>query len=395
MVGKALRLLAAWPYERTGWVQPIERLARDHGFDVTYVAYRHAAEEPSRAEIPADRSRVHWRDHPSGRALLRAVRPDVVLQMGLHGAWSAGLRAAAQDAGIPTAFLAHGHLVGMIRYPMSNSGTRLGRRATPARIAATLPAAAYVMRSHGPHPLRMLGAVRAIIAPARAVPPPRPDLYLLPGRHDLAALEQLDPDAGSRTVLVGLPEHDDLHSSTCKGAPARQVLLIDSPHTGGPHNRVALPAGEKAAILRRLADDLAIDGWRLRVKLHPGSYADTWPDTITTIDVVREADLAELLQSASFVVGFDSSLMVPALRHRPGVFVDVAGETGWLVSVARDAGVPVLAGYAELTAQNILNAAALDDEAARLRFVTDVTAVTDGASLARIAEELHRLAVGG
>jgi hypothetical protein len=177
-------------------------------------------------------------------------------------------------------------------------------------------------------------------------------------------------------------------------APTRQVLLIDTPHTGGPHNRVALPATEKAAILRRLAAQLAVDGWRLRVKLHPGSYGDTWPDTITTIDVVREADLTELLRSAAFVVGFDSSLMVPALRHRPGAFVGVAGETGWLVPAARDAGVPVLSGYAELTAQHVLSAAARDDAAARRRFVGDVLAVADGTSLTRVAEELRRLAVG-
>ena len=394
MVRTALRLLAAWPYERTSWVQPVERLARDHGFDVTYVAYRDAAEEPSTACIPADRSRVHWRDHPSGRALLRAVRPDVILQMGLHGAWSAGLRAAAHDASIPTAFLAHGHLVRMAGDPMSNPGAWQPRHVTPGRVAAALPAIAYVMRSHGPRPLRTLGALRAILGPGRAVPPPRPDRYLLPGRHDLAALERLDSDARARTALVGLPEHDPLHRSMPPEPSDRQVLLIDTPHTGGPHNRVALPASEKAAILRRLAADLAVADWRLRVKLHPGSYGDTWPDTITTIDVVREADLAELLRSAAFVVGFDSSLMVPALRHRPGAFVDVTGETGWLVPAARDAGVPVLSGYAELTAQHVLAAAARDDAAARRRFVEDVLAVADGTSLAQVAEELRRLAVG-
>ena len=397
-----LRILACWPYSRRGWVAPIEGLA-GRGHHVTYLGYRTPADEPSSPPIPAERDRVFWRDFRSGHDVVRRLRPDRIVLMGTEGAWQLATVAAGRRAGVPTAVLQHGLLSDPQSYRMQAPALRGIERPGPR---TRLPAIRFVARTLRRHPRELFRALRYLAsaawttpweaAPRHPVPARMADAYLVASTRSAPVHLEHDHVGVDRVVPVGLAEFDELLLRPPSSTRSGTALLIDTPHTGGPHGLGTMAGAEKAARLEALAEDLRARGWTLTVKLHPDSYGDTWPVDGPGLRYARDEDVGELIDAAAVILGFDSSLTIPALHRRPGLLLTVPGRyRGFQDRAAAVGAVPEPVPFDAVRAEDVLAAAAGAAATAegRSRFVEEFVGPPDGRSLDRVETALRTLRV--
>lgn len=397
---RGLRILACWDYSQANWVVPLEGLAA-RGHEVIYLAFRTREEESDDIDLPPDRRRLYWSDFPTAQRLLRRIQPDCIVLMGTEGAWSLATVATARRFGIPTIVLQHA-----VFAPASDLAAFAATRHPPttSHRRARLPAALFVVRSLWSRPTETVRAIRylsraahktaLVAAPENPLRSRRADLYLVAtdlGGTFHAAMDHVESE---RIRPIGLPEFDHLVTGSLSAAEPKHALLIDSPYTGNQHVAAAMTHAQKFQWLEHLSDGLATHGWRMTVKLHPSNYADAWPETRANLRFVRHASLRDLIGSAEVVMGFESTLMLPALLHRPGLMLTVRGQMDWLQRLAQEFGaVEEMLPFGDVTAENILAAAACPDRTAdgRARLFREVVGPTDGRSGERMARAIEAL----
>lgn len=395
-----LKILACWPYSRPGWVAPLERL-HDRGHRVAYLAYRTPADEPADHALPRDRERLYWQQFREAGDILRLRQPDRIVLMGTEGAWNIALIAAARAAGVPTAVLQHGVFGPVDAYP-TDAGQLPPR--PPARTRG--PALSFLARSLRHDPIELLRSVRYLVAAARTTPwraaplhplaSRRADAYLTASPRASQFHRTMDHVPPERIHPVGLPEYDSLLGGSLSAGVPNTALLIDTPHTGGPHGLGSTSGDEKSAHLVRIGRALAAAGWRLTVKLHPDSFGDAWARRLDVdgVTVVRDAAILDLLAAHEVVLGFDSTALVAALHHRPGLLMQTRGGTTWLSDLAAGLGaIPPAPDLETVTVADVVRAreAAGRTAAGRRRLVTEILGPPDGRALERVEQVLLSL----
>jgi hypothetical protein len=339
-----LRVLLCWGYHRSGWIAPFERL-RDR-FELNYLFYRSAEEEEA---CLTDAPRYYWSQFASGQDLLHKLKPARIVFMALDGAWSIALNAAARHEQIPTLIVQHGHL------ESEADAQRVGTVSALAE-GSPLPALRFAARSFGlrnaadlPRLVRFMSDARRHSARA-AMPRHRfrarmPDRYVALSPESAGAIQRLDGATESEIACIGIPEFDELFRSVEPGAPGDgSVLLLDSPNAENRWGVTTMTLDGKIGFLRELETAASALGGKLRVKLHPETYGAAWLPNLEHGVYLRDADLVREFNEASVCVGFDSTLLIPAVwlrptilvGHRPSRIVDLASETGAAMVVPPD-----------------------------------------------------------
>jgi len=77
----------------------------------------------------------------------------------------------------------------------------------------------------------------------------------------------------------------------------------------------------------RFLNDLSLRleqrGYPLIVKLHPETYGATWLPSSGNVKYVRDHDIGPLIQEAHACLGFDSTLVIPAIIARPTMLFEL------------------------------------------------------------------------
>ena len=386
--GRRQRLLLCWGYHRAGWIEPFERL-RDR-FDVAYLFYRTPEEEEG---CLTDAPRFYWSDFPNAQAVLDRLGPGRVVFMALDGARSIGLNAVAKKRGIPTLIVHHGHLV---------DDPDQGNKATASlKDGSPLSAVRFVARSFGPSGLgatiRTVQLMRDVRAhgPQAALPRHRfdarvPDLYVALSPESAKAHVRQDGVDPTRVRCIGVPEYDRVFQETSRRPPTGgPLLLIDSPNAENRWGITTMSKYEKSRMLEHLDCTAGAAGLRLIVKLHPETYEATWLPRLSNGTYLRDAEMHEQFDAASVCLGFDSTLMIPAVWLRPTIFfslrpsriIDLAGEVG--------AGTIVNDPLSISTTTFVEAAMRFDDtESARSEYVSHLAFSPDGRAVERLAAVL-------
>jgi hypothetical protein len=334
------RLLLCWGYHRAGWIRPFEKL-RDQ-FDVHYLFHRSRDEEEGSL---TDAPRYYWLDFKDAASVIERIRPDRIVFMALDGAWVIALNAEARRRGVPTFIVQHGHL-----NPAGEGGGSRGARAVsqPMQGGSPLAAVRFAGRSFGlPGGLRLARTLRFMTDARRTTSHDAmrrhvfldrlPDHYVAMSPESAQVHLQLDGAPLNRVACIGVPEYDDIFCSVPLAIPrAGPVLLLDSPNAENRWNATTTTVREKVAFLKSLDSAVARTGRRLRIKLHPETYRADWVPDLPHGTYLRDADLVEEFTRAAICVGFDSTLMVPAVwlrptvlvRLRPSQIIDVAAQSG-------------------------------------------------------------------
>jgi hypothetical protein len=316
-----LRLLLCWGYHRSGWIEPFEQL-RDR-FDIRYLFHRRPEdEEGCRTDAP----RHYWADFPRAQAVLEELHPDRIVFMALDGAWSIALNAAARRRGIPTLIVQHGHL------ESEGSGEQRTAAAALAQ-GSPVPALRFATSSFGVRDAESMLRLLIFMSDARrhgpraAMPRHRfearmPDIYVALSPESALAHQRLDGVAPDQIRCIGLPEYDHIFRMVPAEVPRQgSLLLLDSPNAENRWGEATLSVPEKIGFIESLSSVATTFGRQLRVKLHPETYGAEWLPVLPNVTYLGDTDLAQELTAAAVCVGFDSTLMIPAVWFRPTVLI--------------------------------------------------------------------------
>jgi hypothetical protein len=385
-----LRVLLCWGYHRAGWIRPFEQL-RDR-LDVHFLFYRTAEEEQQEGTM-TNAPRHYWMDFRDAAAIIDRIAPDRIVFMALDGAWVIALNSEAQRRQIPTFIVQHGHF-----NPSEESSADVPKQGLDAlKGGSPLPALLFAARSFGlTSPAAFARTLRFMVEARRGSASSAslryrfeqrmPNYYITLSPESAQIHVEEDQASFENIACIGIPEYDDIFSTVPLDVPAAgTMLLVDSPNAENRWGAVTTSIEGKIRFLRSIDSLASSVGLRLRVKLHPESYQAHWLPALTNGVYLRDADMPREFTSASLCVGFDSTLMIPAvwlrptilIRLRPWRIVNLAAET--------DAAT-VLDHLDELDSDTIQNAFGLHEARleARRRYVARIAFRPDGNSLQRL-----------
>jgi hypothetical protein len=141
--------------------------------------------------------------------------------------------------------------------------------------------------------------------------------------------------------------------------------------------------------LNDLSSRLEQYGYALVVKLHPETYQATWLPAPENIGYVRDHDVGPLIQEAHACLGFDSTLMIPAIIAHPTMLFELCEST--LATDAREFGVATVVSGLECSDEQLC--ALLDAKPRPVekleRFTRRLAHSADGNATKRLANALR------
>jgi hypothetical protein len=394
-----LRLLLCWGYHRAGWIQPFENLRET--FDVHYLFHRTRDEEEG---CLTDAPRWYWMDFGNADDLIDVVQPDRIVFMALDGAWVIALNSAARRRGIPTFIVQHGHFDHQsdLQASVSLSPVAALSRGNP------LPALRFAAASFGFRRFRTLLRVLRLMQSARREGAPEamskhvfeerlPDVYVALSPESAKLHLLVDGVSEDRIACIGIPEYDSIYRQVSMRIPDHgSLLLLDSPNSENRWDSTTMSIDEKAGFLRSL--DVLAEGMdrQLRVKLHPETYTAAWLPVLRAGVYLRDADLIRELEGASACVGFDSTLLIPAVWLRPTVMVALRPSV--LASVASETGAALVVSSVDGVSNEVLTEALARHgaaEAKRAEFSRRLATTTNGTAVEALGRILTLGAIEG
>jgi hypothetical protein len=394
-----LRLLLCWGYHRAGWIQPFENLRET--FDVHYLFHRTRDEEEG---CLTDAPRWYWMDFGNADDLIDVVQPDRIVFMALDGAWVIALNSAARRRGIPTFIVQHGHFDHQsdLQASVSLSPVAALSRGNP------LPALRFAAASFGFRRFRTLLRVLRLMQSARREGAPEamskhvfeerlPDVYVALSPESAKLHLLVDGVSEDRIACIGIPEYDSIYRQVSMRIPDHgSLLLLDSPNSENRWDSTTMSIDEKAGFLRSL--DVLAEGMdrQLRVKLHPETYTAAWLPVLRAGVYLRDADLIRELEGASVCVGFDSTLLIPAVWLRPTVMVALRPSV--LASVASETGAALVVSSVDGVSNEVLTEALARHgaaEAKRAEFSRRLATTTNGTAVEALGRILRLGAIEG
>lgn len=399
MSTRRLRVLLCWGYYRRGWIAPFEQL--NHEFDFHYLFHLSKEdEECSHTNQP----RHYWNEFKTAQEILDEIKPDRVVFMGLAGLRAIALNMAARRRSIPTLILQHGYFRSLEEYlarstPAPNAAVETK---TTIRSSSAWNAVRFMLRSNiAEDPTDSLRAIAMLVMSRRTdhyrsrlrfrFRGRMPDRYITYSDATSEIHRQLDAASGSSIIPIGIPEFDPLFRllASSNECSKKGVLLIDSPNADNRYGVTDTSIEKKARFLGDLAMRLERRGYELIVKLHPETYEATWLPSARNIRYVKDHELGSLIQEADACLGFDSTLVIPAIIARPTMLFELRESS--LTTAARELGVATVVRGLECSDEQL---SVLLDAKERLaeqlsRFTQRFAHSADGNATKRLANALR------
>ncbi len=391
------RVLLCWGYHRRGWVAPFEQLG--DSFDFQYLFHLSKEEEEG---VCTDQPRHYWDEFRDAHEILERIRPDRIVFMSLTGLRTIALNMAARRHGVPTFILQHGYFRSLENYLWAPRPAKAVATPTPASSGSARRATSFMLRSNlARESLDTARSIAMVLSASRTSLHQSqlkfrfagriPDWYITYSDYTGEVHRQLDGAEGARIVPVGIPEFDPIFRRLAepKAGPQREVLLIDSPNAENRWGVVWTTVKRKARFLEDLSRRLQERGYGLTVKLHPETYDADWLPDHPNTRYVRDHEMGSLIERSTACVGFDSTLVIPAIIARPTMLFELSGST--LTAEAQELGVAIVATGLECTDEqlsNLLDRPERSPDQIR-RFALRFAHATDGLATERLGDALR------
>jgi GNAT superfamily N-acetyltransferase len=390
-----MRILLNWGTGRPDHLVGFQWATR--GMDVVLVDRR---DELIGLQASTEGRQIFWEDFATPQRLLDAVRPDKVVFSDIEQFHQVALNAAARARGIPTLMLEHGIRTAReveVGYRLQQEMGNRERLASFRKVKTSSATLAFYLSALPSVPRRQrLQYLRFVTErwgrePTAALHACRFDARLATRYVNFAPMNATylmarDALPLSRFVLIGNPSYDQIlaHVGGLHEKDA-YYLLIDSPvadHPMFPGTRA-----DKVRFLLELARYAERKGARLRVKLHPMTYASDYLPTHPAIEYFRDADIVPLLKGARGIFGFNSSLITVAPLFAPTVLFHINEDAFTEDLVARGVAGGGL-DYFRFEADDVERAWPAPTEAATTRMIDDYLYRADGRAAERLREVL-------
>jgi len=344
------RVLLCWGYYRKGWIAPFEQLNRE--FDFHYLFHLSREEEEC---SHTNRPRHYWNDFQTAEEALDTIKPDRLVFMSLSGLRPIALNMAARRRAIPTFVIQHGYFRTLENYlslPTSRTNTAAQTKVS-TQASSPSRAVRFMLRSNGlEEPMDSMRAIAMLLHSRRSgyyrsqlrfrFRGRMPDRYITYSEATSEIHRQLDDAPCSSIIPIGIPEFDPIFRllASSHGDEGDTVLLIDSPNAENRYGVTTTTIEDKARFLAGLSGRLEARGYSLTVKLHPETYGAGWLPLAPNIEYVQDRDVGPLIRGAHACLGFDSTLVIPAIIGRPTMLFELGEST--LIRDARESGLAIV-----------------------------------------------------
>ncbi len=392
-------ILLIWGYHRHNWVYPLEQLKEQ--FEFVYIFHNFQDEE---IDDVATGKKIFWSEYRSAQHLIDEVKPDKVGFMSINSPLTMSLNSWCKHLGIPTFVLQHGLFHNFEFYLKlfsrgQSSGMGNSQMGDPRFFKMV---SKFLRRS-----LRIWN-LDLVVNQIRVQSKKRRKLELEALRQCKSRWRVADDygifarnatdywsvrdgiDQDSLTEL-GDFEMDQYfrHSFSEPDKSNPYFVLVDNALT--ENNEYNAGFGVSTDDMNLFYSNVArwceSQGAKLKVKLHPYNYKSTFYESVTNVEFVKEANNFDLLGQAIGVLGFFSSLMVPALLYRPTILFDM-GDGNQFQADAQQWGLAEVVPFApdpELP-QSIME----KNQDGLKEFTAKYLYKTDGLSVERLAEFLKK-----
>ena len=376
---------------------PFEQLNRE--FEFHYLFYRSQDEEEG---SHTSQPRHYWNDFAGADEILDAIRPDRVVYMSLLGLRPIALNMAARRRGVRTFIFQHGYFHSLEDYLSLPTAHSTQTDSRESRVASAWRAVRFMLRGNlAKQPVDSLLAI-AMLLTSRGTDQYRsqlrfrfrgriPDRYITYTEATSEFHVQLDGASLASITPIGIPEYDPIFQLLTRSERQgrKGVLLIDSPNAENRYGVTTTTIEIKARFLESLSRRLQQRGHLLTVKLHPETYQATWLPSHPNTKYVRDQDVGELIDETLVCLGFDSTMMIPAIIQRPTMLFELRASK--LFVAARELGVATVIGGLECSDEQLDSLlAAKQPPAERIEaFVQRFAYATDGLATRRLAGALR------
>jgi CDP-glycerol glycerophosphotransferase (TagB/SpsB family) len=338
---KKKKVLLCWGYYRKGWIEVFEKLNND--FEFHYLFW--LSKEMERESF-TDCPKHYWEDFRSGHDILKKIKPEKVVFMGVNNLVSIGLQFACKREGVPTYVMQHG-----LFHDLKTNiylDEQMAKNRLPAKEYTTTKKVYkwrflqlfFLLRSTGIKELKYLNKLfkwqlderrmlHLLALEKHRYPFRQADNYLVYTKYNGQFFKEIDGITEDKMLPVGVPEFDkffsdpDLTNSMFRASGYN--LLIDSALT---YNEVFKTQGiidqdVYNEFITKVNEASKLEGKKLIIKLHPFSYQNTKFIQDPNIEYIKDTDVVEIILNADHIFGFDSTLMLIAIYLKPTILFTI------------------------------------------------------------------------
>lgn len=285
---------------------------------------------------------IFFSDYHTPYALLSDVRPDRILFLGIDSFPQIALNLAAKNLNIPTYIMHHG-IYHADNLENNRQLEKLGLH-KKRKLLSNIGSLTFYFSALRIKNVKQLWNYcyfawirqrrNAWVAKAKCVFDARvPDHYIDLSPHNAIITKKIDRIEGDEKFFyIGHPFFDHilqrLAELMCKNEVVDDnfFLLIDFPNREDVLALKIMTVEKKHLFYKALSDLAKSRNCRLKIKLHPSGYNSPYNYSDDNIDLVYEADVAELIYKAKECFSFFSTLLIPIIYQKKHSYVFTVGK---------------------------------------------------------------------
>ncbi|MBB1287124.1 hypothetical protein HRH25_22285 [Flavisolibacter sp. BT320] len=375
-------------------------------FDFTYLYYMYPYEETTSFTTCR---RIYYTQFGSPGKLLKAIKPEKVIFMGLDGLQSIAINIECKKQGIPTFLMVHaGAALSVEDYDAIKLNNRKLLQETKSRLQWWLFTFSFLLKALGIRYLHHLPILlryqwqKTKMHPIQALKKNR-TLLRLPGKYlvysdlDVAFFKQQDNATDKDFIILGNLEIDKFIDHKDNTSEEKYLLYIETPLSqleGQEFDFAVLQPSEYNRLIENINRYAMQNGYKLRIKLHPYSYSNTYLFKHPNISYLKNCDIVPLILGAEKIIFYNSSLSIPALLFKQGCML-VSNNPDFFQRNVKEIGLCSVVKCDDVIAGNELELFyQKPDCASREKFVRlYIGQNTDGTGMLRLKKALAKPAV--
>ena len=394
-----------WGYHRKAWTLPFEAISSDFNF-----IYLFHFDQSSEIQARPDLNVRYFSEFKNISAVFKEIRPSKVIFIGLDGLLSLMINREARKRQIKTLLVQHGFL-----YKLKDQLTEFRQERQAAIKTSAIDSTASKPRSDKKYSneflLRSINlknlsfVMHAILNRIRhRQKSDHEKMFHFKSEFRLANQYLLyapyfsnvyvDRDhVKDRIQYIGNPEADQIQKEAMSfetNQTSPYLLHVDQPilhpYKYGSGAKYELEKGRE--FYTKLNEMAKSRGWRLLIKLHPYSFdfVDLYPQDKNITYIKQHDSLPGLIQESSFVTGFYSTLILPAILLKPAALFEITRDMEFVNDLNTVYKIPVLS--MDFSIQELVDISQASNRNLSDRFIEDFFYKTDNGSIERLKQYL-------
>lgn len=331
-------ILFNWYYYRQDLTEYILETFADH--KLYFLFYAQEEQVPEYLGKYSNATIIFWNDFDTPYKLLKSIKPDCIVFHDIESFYQVGLNIAAKNSQILTFVLQHGLRSGYdVNYILENSSSHQKITVSDTSLRTLFFFLSSLRLRNLSSAFRLIKFIvdRKTFELTRALKRNQfslrsADYYIEFSELNTTYHKERDNIPNDKFIITGNPLFDgyikDFKADHVNKRTGDYILLIDCPFECD--NGVDVPRltiEEKNRYLAQIANLSSKEGFPLKVKLHPKSYATGELVSATNLSYCRNENIIQLAKDARCVIFIHYSSITPIISfYKDCVYINMGGE---------------------------------------------------------------------